>query len=109
MYQKNVMSSFYVIDPLGNVMKYRSRTEIIEMILESTRSAATRTKVMYKSYLSYAQVKEYLSFLMQCDLVTYEEGSQTYSVTEKGLRFLHVYSEIGEMVIPKATSKPIEV
>ena len=89
-------------------MKYRGRTEIIEMILEATRAGATRTKVMYKAYLSYAQVKEYLSFLMQGDLVTYEEGSQTYRVTEKGLHFLHAYSEIGEMVIPKA-SKPIEV
>jgi predicted transcriptional regulator len=45
-------------------MKYRSRTEIVSMILEAANGSATKTKIMYKSFLSYAQLKEYLSVLI---------------------------------------------
>lgn len=86
-------------------MKYRSRTEIVEMILEAARIGATKTKIMYKAYLSYTQVKEYLSFLLENDLVKYEEGSQVYRITEKGLHFLQVYGEISDLVTPKSNGK----
>lgn len=86
-------------------MKYRSRTEIVEMILEASRIGATKTKIMYKAYLSYTQVKEYLSFLLENDLVKYEEGSQVYRITEKGLHFLQVYGEISDLVTPKSNGK----
>lgn len=86
-------------------MKYRSRTEIVEMILQATRSGATKTKIMYRAYLSYTQVKEYLSFLLENDLIKYEEGSQIYRITEKGLHFLQVYGEISDLVTPKSSAK----
>lgn len=84
-------------------MKYRSRTEIVEMILQAARSGATKTKIMYKAYLSYTQVKEYLSFLLENGLIKYEEGSQLYRITEKGLHFLQVYGEISDLVTPKTS------
>ena len=86
-------------------MKYRSRTEIVEMILEASRSGITKTRIMYKAYLSYTQVKEYLSFLLENDLIKYEEGSQVYRTTEKGFHFLQVYGEISDLVTPKSISK----
>ncbi|MFI5405557.1 MAG: winged helix-turn-helix domain-containing protein [Nitrososphaerales archaeon] len=86
-------------------MKYRSRTEIIDMILQTSRSGTTKTKIMYKAYLSYTQVKEYLSFMLENDLIMYEEGSHLYRVTEKGLHFLHTYSEISDMIIPKPVNR----
>jgi predicted transcriptional regulator len=86
-------------------MKYRSRTEIVEMILQATRSGVTKTKIMYKAYLSYTQVKEYLSFLLENNLIKYEEGSQLYRITERGLHFLQVYGEISDLVTPKSSNK----
>mgnify|MGYP003576836026 CR=1 FL=1 len=86
-------------------MKYRSRTEIVEMILQAARAGATKTKIMYKAYLSYTQVKEYLSFLLENDLVRYEEGSQVYRITEKGIHFLQVYGEISDLVTPKSNGR----
>ncbi len=86
-------------------MKYRSRTEIVAMILEATRSGATKTKIMYKAYLSYTQVREYLSFLLDNDLIRCEEGTQTYRITEKGIQFSHAYDEISELVTPKTNLK----
>jgi predicted transcriptional regulator len=79
-------------------MKYRSRTEIIALILDSTTAGATKTKIMYKAYLSYTQLKEYLLFLEGNELIRYEVGTQVYKITDKGRKFANLYSEIGDMV-----------
>ncbi len=79
-------------------MKYRSRTEIVSMILESANGGATKTKIMYKSFLSYNQLKEYLSVLIENNLLEYLEGTKTFKTTEKGLNFLKMHNEIGELL-----------
>lgn len=80
-------------------MKYRSRSDISTMILDSARSGATKTKIMYRAFLSYSQVTEYLKHLQQNDLITYEEGTQLYKPTEKGLKFLNLSEELSEMTL----------
>ena len=80
-------------------MKYRSRSEITNMMLECARSGVTKTKMMYAAYLSYGQLVEYLKYLQQNDLITYEEGTQLYRPTEKGLKFLHLSEELSEMTL----------
>jgi len=79
-------------------VKYRSRTDIIAMILQAAINGATKTRIMYGAYLSYAQVKEYLSFLMEKDLIRYEEGSAIYKLTQKGVQLLRVYEDISDMI-----------
>jgi predicted transcriptional regulator len=79
-------------------VKYRSRTEIVSMILEAANGGATKTRIMYKAFLSYAQLKEYLSVLTENNLIEYLEGTQTYKTTEKGFNFLRMYNEIGELL-----------
>ena len=87
-------------------MKYRSRTEIVSMILESANGSATKTKIMYKAFLSYAQLREYLSVLIENNLLEYLEGTQTYKTTEKGLNLLKMHNEIGELLqTPKTVSR----
>ena len=65
------------------------------MILEAANGGATKTKIMYKAFLSYAQLREYLSVLIENNLLEYLEGSQTYKTTEKVLKFLKMHNEIG--------------
>ena len=79
-------------------MKYRSRTEIVAMILEAANGGATKTRIMYKAFLSFAQLREYLSVLIENNLLEYLEGSQNYKTTEKGLNFLKMHNEIGELL-----------
>ena len=79
-------------------MKYRSRSDISTMILDSARSGATKTKIMYNAYLSYSQVMEYLEHLQKNDLLAYEEGTHLYRPTEKGLKFLNLSNDLNEMV-----------
>lgn len=79
-------------------MRYRSRLEIISMILQAATRDATITRIMYSAYLSHGQVKEYLAFLEAKGMVRYELGSQTYGLTDKGLHFLRVFEEIRELI-----------
>jgi predicted transcriptional regulator len=81
-------------------MKYRSRTDITVLILEAANGGATKTKIMYKSFLSYAQLKEYLTMLLENELLEYEETLQNFRTTEKGLQLLQLYNKI-DSLIPK--------
>jgi predicted transcriptional regulator len=56
-------------------MKYRSRTEIVSNILDAANGKATKTKIMYKAFLSYPQLKEYLSVLTENNLIEYLDGT----------------------------------
>jgi predicted transcriptional regulator len=79
-------------------MKYRSRTEIAAMILEAANGGTTKTKIMYNAYLSYSQLKEYLSVLIENNLLEYHGGTKIFRTTEKGLKFLKMHNEIGELL-----------
>ncbi len=79
-------------------MKYRSRTEIASRILESATRGATKTKIMYKAFLSYAQLKEYLGVLEESGLLAYDKGEQIYKTTQKGLHFLSITNSLQDMM-----------
>ena len=78
------------------LMKYRSRTEIVGMILESANGGTSKSKIMYKAFLSFAQLEEYLALLLENDLLEYEEGRRFYRTTEKGMRLLKIYNQMDE-------------
>ena len=79
-------------------MGNRSRTEIVAMILEATNGGETKTKIMYFAFLSYNQVKEYLSVLIENNLIEYLDGDNKFKTTEKGLFFLKMHNEMGELL-----------
>ena len=79
-------------------MKYRSRTEIAAMILDAANGGATKTKIMYKAFLSYVQLKEYLSVLIENALLEYLDGTHQFKTTGKGLNYLKMQNEMGELL-----------
>jgi predicted transcriptional regulator len=79
-------------------VKYRSRTDIISMILQAATKGATKTRLMYGAFLSHSQLQEYLHFLTERRLITFDEKSSEYKLTDQGLRFLRVYEEISKIV-----------
>jgi predicted transcriptional regulator len=84
-------------------MKYRSRIDIMSQILEAANGGgATRTKIMYKAFLSFVQLKEFLTLLTENDLLSFDRETQTFKTTEKGLRFLNAYNKLGDVM--KASS-----
>ncbi|MDQ6865015.1 MAG: winged helix-turn-helix domain-containing protein [Thermoproteota archaeon] len=43
-------------------MKYRSRSDIIELLLNAANGGgATKTKLMYSALISFSRLREYLS------------------------------------------------
>jgi predicted transcriptional regulator len=69
-------------------VKYRSRSDIIGLLLNAANGGrATKTKLMYSAFISFNQLREYLSLLVENGLIQYEEGTHTYRTTEKFFAF----------------------
>ena len=81
-------------------MRNRSDIDIMAKILHAAneRSGAGRTKIMYRAFLSYAQLKKYLPALTERGLLSYGIDAQTFKTTQKGLRFLDTYNQIYEAI-----------
>ena len=79
-------------------MGNRSRTEIVSMILETANGGATKTKIMYNAFVSYNQLKEYLSILIENNLIEYLDGTHKFKTTEKGLNLLKIHNEMAELL-----------
>jgi predicted transcriptional regulator len=97
-------------------MKYRSRIQIVAEILESITSIATttaadngkvtNTKIMYKAFLSYTQLKEYLDLLLRNDLIRYQENKGTFIITDKGMHLLELYNQLDKFISAKQIIVP---
>jgi predicted transcriptional regulator len=80
-------------------MANRSRTEIVSMILDAANEGVTtKTKIMYTAFLSYNQLNEYLSILIENNLIEYLDGTKTFKTTEKGLNLLKIHNEMAELL-----------
>jgi predicted transcriptional regulator len=80
-------------------MKYRGRSEIVRSILEAAKvgGGISRTKLMYKSYLAYNQLKEYLETLQEKGLIDYDVEKRFYRTTEKGIRLSELQNKLEEI------------
>ena len=79
----------------------RNRIEIIAQILEvvneGSHDGVTKTKIMYKAFLNYAQLKEYLTILTDNGLLSYDLGTQTFKTSKKALRFLKACNQLDQL------------
>ena len=78
-------------------MEYRTRTDIIVSVLEAATQGATKTKIMYSSYLSSHPLKAYLELVFTNGLHAYDPTKQRYKTTERGLRLLELYNSVGKL------------
>lgn len=86
-------------------MKYRSRTDIAAAILEIALDGAIKTRIMYKAFLSFPQLKEYLSILEARGLLEHVAVDREYRTTDKGRQFLKMYKDVGHMIFPSPATK----
>ena len=80
-------------------MKHRTREEITALSLEAIThtNRATQTIIMYKSYLTHVQLKQFLSSLTEKGLIEYHKEDRLYTITEKGNHFLDVYNQLNQL------------
>lgn len=81
-------------------MKYRSRSDIITDILRVAIDGNTKTKIMYSAFLSFAQLKDYLSTLQENGLLEYNAVERVYKTTRKGAEFLKSNDQLTAMFSP---------
>lgn len=55
--------------------------------------------------LSFTQIKEYLQYLQQYELVSYDEEKTVFKTTMKGKRYLKLYNEMSELAPRRRTEK----
>lgn len=80
--------------------KRRDKLCIIAEILEIAKEGTLKTQIMYKANLSFAQLNDYLKFMMKIKLMEKltNQGKDIYVSTDKGLDFLQRQCELTELL-----------
>ncbi len=80
--------------------KRRDKLCIIAEILEIARDGTLKTQIMYKANLSYAQLNDYLQFMLKIGMIEKHtiKAREVYVATEKGLDFLQRQCELNELL-----------
>lgn len=83
--------------------KRRNRQLIIAQILTIAKDGAPKTQIMYAANLSFAQLKVYLSLLVELRLVEpiKKDERVIYKTTHRGARYLESYKEIKRLLRKK--------
>jgi predicted transcriptional regulator len=80
--------------------KNRSRLDVIAAILRVVSGReASKTRIMYGAYVSYAQIREYMPTMLEIGLLRASNEQQSlYRIKERGMRFLELYDGLNEMI-----------
>ena len=62
------------------------------------RKPTAKTKIMYKTNMSYAAVQKLLKQLQKFGLLNLDDAAKKYEATEKGLEFTRRYSAIQDLL-----------
>jgi len=85
---------------LENQHKRRDRLYIIAEILNIAKGGSLKTQIMYRANLSFAQLNEYLSFLIKMNLleIKNENSKNIYRTTDKGEKYLEKYKDLANLL-----------
>lgn len=72
-------------------------------ILEITKEGTLKTQIMYKANLSFAQLNDYLVFMLSQNLIVHTSNGEreVYKVTDKGMDFLQRHQELVQLLKTK--------
>jgi predicted transcriptional regulator len=73
-------------------------------MLEAARLGETKTKIMYSSFLSSHELRTYLELVISNGLLAYDSTKRRYRITERGLRLLDLYYNVGGLELPRVTN-----
>jgi predicted transcriptional regulator len=87
--------------------KRRDKLSIISEILEIAKEGTLKTQIMYKANLSFAQLNDYLKFMVKTSLLSKfrVNGKDIYSTTEKGTDFLKRHFELTQLLQEEENEK----
>jgi predicted transcriptional regulator len=98
-----------VNESVGTSRKRRDRFFIIADILAIAKGGSLKTRIMYGANLSFAQLNEYLNFLIKRELLKVNSDNKKtfYKTTSKGVKYLENYEEISNL-LNKGKGNPVK-
>ena len=83
-------------DSVQPLWERRDRLKIMAEIMEVAKEKQLKTRIMYKVNLSFSQVNDYLTFLIERGFlrVTFDNKKKIYQTTEKGNSYIENYFEM---------------
>jgi len=84
-------------------MQRRDRLQILHDVLHAIQLKGPKAKpthILYKANLSYKVLQEHLNEMMRQEMIVEEvlEEKKTYSLTNKGFKFLQEYQMVREFM-----------
>ena len=104
------LSRLYSLENKPIERKRRDRLYIVAEILAIAKDGSIKTQIMYRANLSFAQLNEYLNFLLKRELLkrNTENGKTFYKTTAKGFKYLQNYEKISSLLrTPFKTDSPM--
>lgn len=85
---------------LDGYTKRRDQLSIIANILDKAREGTRKTQIMYAANLSFAQLNEYITFLLDQGLMRQHkvDNKEIYIATVRGIIFVKMYTELHDMI-----------
>lgn len=69
-------------------MGNRTKHQILKSILEGIQTPKTKTDIMYENKLSYAQLVQYLKYLLENEFYDYDADHARYTISDRGKTML---------------------
>jgi predicted transcriptional regulator len=94
------IANMYDIEIIQKQTKYRRTVDIMAAVLKVViRGEGTKRDIENGANLSFLQVKQYLLLLLNTDLLTKDQEKESiYRITQKAIRFLHLYEQLDKMI-----------
>jgi len=87
--------------------KRRDKLSIIAEVLEIAKDGALKTQIMYRANLSFAQLNDYVKFMLKTGLINkfHANGKDVYATTDKGIEFVQRHFELTELLNENENNK----
>ena len=85
--------------------RYRSRPEIIRLILEASKNSATRTLIGYHTNLNHREIQKYSHYLVELGLleIVHKRVRHSeillYQTSERGRKLLHLLDDVKTFLV----------
>ncbi|MGH9877303.1 MAG: winged helix-turn-helix domain-containing protein [Nitrososphaerales archaeon] len=84
--------------PIRNRMQNRQKDELLRDVVSSANGGAGISQIMFRAFITHGQAKGFLAELTRMDMVQYDAPERVYRTTQKGLKYLHHFNQISDML-----------
>ena len=88
-------------------LKHRSKAEILSSTTQ-IYTGTTMAQIQYEIYVSYKQLKDYLTLLVQYKLIEFVREDKIFRITVSGINALNIYGEMDKLLVLQLTEYSVK-